>query len=345
MPDNRELSEARRALLEKYLHGERPQSTKASTLPQGALDSPASLKKEQTNSRTPVTALQVGASKRPFFFLHGHFAGDAFYCFPLARALEPDQPFYAVEPYRLDDLQVAPPIETIAAAHIESIRAIQPEGPYLLGGYCNGALVAYEMARQLHAQGQPIGLLVLMDPVPLFNTYPVYYRLLRGSIARFGGSVGLGPDKQLDCFIRIRHLLRETYNSLRNLLRMKSNDLVRPGNSEQIEPGHRRDKATFAIPWLKSMILTDEAIHQDYVGIFEWLAMDYRPSSIYPGKITFFWPGEKLSHVRWWRAVAERTEVEAHIIPGTQVTWKTEHLAPLSGCLRKCLDTVQATLD
>jgi len=274
---------------------------------------------------------------RPFFFLHGHFAGDAFYCFSVAHALEPGQPFYALEPYRLDDLQVPPPIETIAAAHIESIRAIQPEGPYLLGGYCNGALVAYEMARQLHAQGQATGLLVLMDPVPLFNTYPVYYRLLRGIIARFGGSVGLGPDKQLDWFIRIRHLVRETYNSLRNLHRMKSNDLVRLGNGEQ--------KATFAIPWLKSMILTDEAIHQDYVGIFEWLAMDYRPSSIYPGKITFFWPGEKLSHVRWWRAVAERTEVEAHIIPGTQVTWKTEHLSALAACLRKCIDTVQATLD
>jgi thioesterase domain-containing protein len=345
MPDNIETSEARRALLEKYLRGERPQSTKASALPQRALDSPASLEKEQTNLRTPVTALQIGTSRRPFFFLHGHFEGDAFYCFALAHALEPDQPFYALEPYKLDDLQVAPPIETIAAAHIASIRATQPEGPYLLGGYCNGALVAYEMARQLHAQGQETGLLVLMDPVPLFNTYPAYYRLLRGIIARCGGSVGLGPDKQLDWFIRIRYLLRETYNSLRNLHRMKLNGAARPESGEQIEPGHRRDKATFAIPWLKSMILTDEAIHQDYVGIFEWLAMDYRPSSIYPGKITFFWPGEKPSHVRWWRAVSERTEVEAHIIPGTQVSWKTEHLPALSECLRKCLHTVQATLD
>jgi thioesterase domain-containing protein len=337
MPDNVEISEAKRLLLEKYLRGERLQSTKASTLPQRDLESPASLQKEQTDSRTPVTAIQAGASKRPFFFLHGHWEGNGYYCFTLAHALKTDQPFYALDPYKLDDLQVPPPIENIATAHIESIRAIQPDGPYLLGGYCNGALVAYEMARQLHAKGQAVDLLVLMDPVPLYYTYPLYYRLLRHGIARIGGSFGLGPDKQLDWFIRIRHLLRETYNTLRNPLHMKSKSVVQPENGEQIEPKHRHEKASFVLSWLKSMILTDEAIHQDYVGIFEWLAMDYRPSSIYPGKITFFWPGEKLSHARWWRDVSKGTEYEAHIIPGTQVTWKTEHLPPLAECLRKCV--------
>src|SRR6266487_4634693 len=262
MSDTKELSEAKRALLEKYLRGDLPQAARA----KDAI--PKRTGAEVADAGERVVEVQVGGSKRPFFFLHGHWKGTAFFCFTLARALGSDQPFYALEPYRLDDLQVPPPIENIATAHIESIRAIQPEGPYFLGGYCNGALVAYEMDRQLHAKGQAIELLVLMDPVPLYYTYPIYYRLLRHSIARIGGSMGLGPNKQLDWFIRIRHLLRETYNFLRNLLRMKPDDFVQLENSEQIEPEHRHDKAPFALSRLKSMILTDEAIHQDYVGIF-----------------------------------------------------------------------------
>ena len=67
----------------------------------------------------------------------------------------------------------------------------------------------------------------------------------------------------------------------------------------------------------------------------------YKPPSIYPGKITLFWPREKLSHIRWWHDVSERTEVEAHIIPGNQVSWKTEHISALSDCLRKCLNSIQ----
>jgi hypothetical protein len=341
MPDNMEVSEARRILLEKYLRGERPQSAKTSTLPQRDLDNPLSIKKERANSRTPVTTIQSGVSRRPFFYLHGHWEGNAYFCYPLAHALGPEQPFYALEPYRLDDFQIPPPIEKIATAHVESIRAIQPEGPYLLGGYCNGALVAYEMARQLHAKGQEIEMLVLMDPVPLFHTYPLYYRLLRKSIVRIGSSLGFGPDKQLDWFIRLRQLTRETYNSLQSVRHMKSNDGKPLKKSEQLESEHTHDKAPSTRFWLKSIFLTDEAIHQDYVGIFEWLAMAYKPPSIYPGKITFFWPGQKLSHIRWWRDVSEKTGVEAHIVPGNQVSWKTEHISALSECLCKCLNTAQ----
>jgi thioesterase domain-containing protein len=47
------------------------------------------------------------------------------------------------------------------------VRSVQPAGPYLLGGYCNGALVAFEMAQLLRAQGQKIDLLVLLAPMPM----------------------------------------------------------------------------------------------------------------------------------------------------------------------------------
>src|SRR5262249_51398065 len=43
------------------------------------------------------------------------------------------------------------------------IMLIQDEGPYLLGGYCNGGYVAYEIARRLASRGHRVGLLALVE--------------------------------------------------------------------------------------------------------------------------------------------------------------------------------------
>lgn len=56
-------------------------------------------------------------------------------------------------------------LKTLAATHVASIRQIQPKGPYLLGGYCHGALIALEIAHQLRAAGEEIKLLFLLDPM------------------------------------------------------------------------------------------------------------------------------------------------------------------------------------
>ena len=50
-----------------------------------------------------------------------------------------------------------------AADNIAVMRSLQPEGPYCLVGFSLGGIVAFEMARQLEAAGQPIGLLALID--------------------------------------------------------------------------------------------------------------------------------------------------------------------------------------
>ena len=72
-----ELSETRRALLEKYLRGELTQSP---TEPP-----PSEAKEEVTGPR--VVPIQANGSKRPFFFLHGQWENMAFYCFPLSQGL------------------------------------------------------------------------------------------------------------------------------------------------------------------------------------------------------------------------------------------------------------------
>jgi thioesterase domain-containing protein len=54
-------------------------------------------------------------------------------------------------------------IETIAAEYVRQIRSVQPAGPYRVGGYCLGGAVAFEMARQLEAQGEKVALVALFD--------------------------------------------------------------------------------------------------------------------------------------------------------------------------------------
>jgi amino acid adenylation domain-containing protein len=114
-----------------------------------------------------LVKLQAGGGKRPFFFLHGDFLGGGFYCLKLARQLGPDQPFYALAPHGVSGSRLPSSVQAMAADYLERVRSVQPEGPYLLGGYCNGALVAFEMAQQLYARGQKVDLLVLLSPFAL----------------------------------------------------------------------------------------------------------------------------------------------------------------------------------
>ncbi len=54
----------------------------------------------------------------------------------------------------------------MAERYLSAVRAIQPHGPYLLAGRCNGATVAFEMAQRLRAAGEEVPLLVALDSDP-----------------------------------------------------------------------------------------------------------------------------------------------------------------------------------
>ncbi|MDB6028676.1 MAG: amino acid adenylation protein [Verrucomicrobiales bacterium] len=104
-------------------------------------------------------------SRSPIFWLHtlgGGGGGGLFTYHELAHLLGDDQPSYGF---------VAPDephsdIESMAAHYIKEMRGIQPKGPYLLGGYCFGGVIAYEMARQLVQSGEKLALLALIESVP-----------------------------------------------------------------------------------------------------------------------------------------------------------------------------------
>ncbi len=109
-----------------------------------------------------------GGPRRPFFLVAGMF-GNVLNLRHLAQLLGHDRPFYGLQARGLMG-EDAPHDDFTAAAldYIAEMRQVQPRGPYLLGGFSGGGLIAWEIARQLEAAGEDVPLLVLLDtPVPL----------------------------------------------------------------------------------------------------------------------------------------------------------------------------------
>jgi amino acid adenylation domain-containing protein len=282
------------------------------------------LQQEEKPSRYPLVAVQANGSRKPFFFLHGDWTRGAFYCFTLADALERDQPFYVLEPYRGDGVEIPTTLEDMAAAHLASLRTLQPEGPYLLGGFCNGGVLAYELARQLRAEGQRVDLLVLINPTP-----PAYFKWLRDVVNCLGGVMGFSHDRRANWFLRLRHALRHLYRKLH-----ASND-VRVQDFEQLKQ---------VDPRLDAMFPPVEALRKDYIGVFTWLVAAYFPGH-YSSKITFFWASEEPAIRKAWRKVSEATEIEICDVPGTHMTCITEHIHTLAEHLRVCLEKAHGAQD
>ncbi len=89
----------------------------------------------------------------------------------LARRLGPEQPVFGFSSCGLDGRAEFGTIEEMAAKYVDDLRVVQPRGPYYLGGYCFGGNVAYEMARQLEAQGEKVALLALFNCAPPNSSY------------------------------------------------------------------------------------------------------------------------------------------------------------------------------
>ncbi len=124
-----------------------------------------------------LVAMQPQGSKPPFFCVHG-VGGNVVGFHELARHMRPDYPFYGLQSQGLDGKRPClTSIEDMATHYLNEIRTVQAKGPYHLGGFSLGGLVAYEMACQLLDRGEEVGLLVLFDTYAS-NPKPVNESLL-----------------------------------------------------------------------------------------------------------------------------------------------------------------------
>lgn len=114
-------------------------------------------------SWSPLVPIHPDGSKLPLFFMHSH-GGNTLEYQALGSLLGKDQPVFALQARGLDGhIRVGATIEEMASAYVSEIRSFRPQGPYLLGGFCFGGLLALEAAHQLKSIGEDVPLLVLIQ--------------------------------------------------------------------------------------------------------------------------------------------------------------------------------------
>jgi amino acid adenylation domain-containing protein len=264
-----------------------------------------------------LVAIQPGGTKRPLFLVHPA-GGHVFPYIHLARFLGPDQPFYGLQARGLEDGQDPHTrIEDMAAWYIQALQTVQPTGPYLLGGWSMGGVVAFEMAQQLHAQGQRVALLALLDgriPTP-DETFPEEDSEAIGLVEQYFG-ISFGP-------------------------------------MESLAELPKDDQLAFMLEQAKSAGLVPEELDVSQARRFvKLLRSDLRATQnyglhLYPGRITFFKAsetpaGQSPDPTLGWSEWASGG-VEIHVVPGNHANLMYEpHVEVLAEKLTACLKQAQS---
>jgi amino acid adenylation domain-containing protein len=146
--------------------------------------------------------LQRGSCDRqPLFFVHPG-GGTVLSYLELARNLDPMQTVYGLESLHLDaEQRLHTRVEDMAAYYIQVMQTVQTEGPYQIGGWSFGGLVAFEIAQQLRSQGHQVATVVLLDTSP-FTDYEELneaddVEFIQDLLSRKNGAI-LGIPPELD---------------------------------------------------------------------------------------------------------------------------------------------------
>jgi thioesterase domain-containing protein len=120
-------------------------------------------KRYAPNTVTSLVPIQPVGTKRPLYIVHGA-GGNVVNFYGLTTKIGADQPVYGVQAQALEvDQPALLHMEDMAAHYLMEIRRVQPKGPYHLLGYSFGGVVVLEMAHQLLAAGETVGLLGMLD--------------------------------------------------------------------------------------------------------------------------------------------------------------------------------------
>ncbi len=274
---------------------------------------------EQLVSWSSLVAIQPSGTKRPFFCIHA-LGGNVLGYQKLVRYLGSEQPVYGLQARGLDGKQNPHArVEDMAADYILEIQTVQPKGPYLLGGFSSGGTVAFEMARQLHEQGEKVALLAMFDTYSpkLFISAPSLFRTIYACLYTF---LQLPLQDKQSYFLQKVDWL---HSMLTGKLSSKYDLWNNYSLSEDTNP--------------YNMVLI-EALKQATM-------VDYVPQS-YPDRITLFTSKEVL---RWCYSTPDRgwdslagQGVEIHEIPGTHLGLLDEpNVQVLASKLRVCLEQAQ----
>lgn len=272
--------------------------------------------------------VRTGGSKRPLFFLHGDYNGGGFYCVNLAHYLDPERPFYALHPHGLDGRAVPPTIEAMAADHVATMRGVQPEGPYLLGGYCNGGLIAFEMARQLRERGERVEELIVLHATAV-NAHLAW---LHGAIHAIGALTHRSHDERQRLFLLLRRYILRT----RHFVAMDAQERKRAMLWQARQAAHRTAGRHGRGRPFGVDASTASARGDELTAYYKRVMSGYIPRP-YDGRVTLLWPHDETARDASAWAMVSR-EVMVRTVPGTHVSCVTTYADILAAHLNACLD-------
>jgi amino acid adenylation domain-containing protein len=262
-----------------------------------------------------LVPLQAEGNRRPLFMVHP--PGGIVVCYqPLAKCLGAGQPLYGIRARGLHGERDLPTrLEDMAAEYVSAIRSTQAKGPYAVGGWSLGGVVALEIAQQFIADRETVDVLVLLDTtIPSGPVNRQYSDESDTSGLEYGLDIGLeqlgelGPDEQLPfLWDHVRKLGLIDEDTPQELVQQILDDL-------------------------KSLFHAHVQLASEYA---------LRP---YPGKITLYRPQDAPVQLptprdRGWGQLAD--DVEVHFVPGQHHTMvKQPHVEVLARHLRACLERV-----
>lgn len=270
--------------------------------------------RENRTQPSPLVPIKPTGGRPPLFLVHA-VGGSVVPYLPLARLIDPEQPLYALEDPGLDGGPVTTSLTGLAARYVEAIRAVQPHGPYHLGGWSLGGVVAAEMAGQLTAAGEPVALVVMLDtgmPPYLGKELPDRAVLLGGFVHDLAGLAGVPAPRYDEAALR------------------------------GLAPD-RQDEALLDL--LERAALVPEGIRDDMrerIAVFEAntrALLRHRPGPV-DGRLVLLSAEQqpRRPKIRPWRVLA-RDGFELHTVPGDHHTMLQQpHLTTLAETLRGVLD-------
>jgi amino acid adenylation domain-containing protein len=283
-----------------------------------------------------LVPLQPKGTKLPLFLVHP-FGGDVIGFKRWSEHLGSDQPFYGLRARGLDGIQEPlGSIEEMARLYNAEIRKIQPRGPYKIGGFCIGGVVAFEMAQQLRKQGERVDLLAIINQPPPNSDY-YHFKLSRKNLSAFFDNL---PEWSRDFFqLRWEEMwlrIRITFSALKSWLGFK----IRTPQILEVPPGGISARAIRAraarIPEYQRETITNYELN------FNQALDKYYPQP-YPGKITLFrTPRQPLfcsfdDSLCWAPLAGGGLEIRS--VPGSNTTLTTDpHARDFSRALSEFLD-------
>jgi amino acid adenylation domain-containing protein len=255
---------------------------------------------------------QPRGTRTPFFFVAGYQGADDT-LLVLSRFISHlglNQPVYGFRPRWMEGTGEAyASVEEAASEFLRDLRALQPKGPYLLGGHCVGGVVALEMAQQLMREGEEVKLLALLDTERPTATRAFLANMrLNQQRAEHMKSVLSEIIHSRDRSKLVRDLFYRKFKSKRKSAHPQPAEHASRDRLYELRVGYRR-------------------------LMYEYCAQPY------PGCITLFINEEQYGFDRdmGWKGVA-KGGLNAYPLPGDHHTLLTQYGKEFAYLLRKCID-------